>query len=471
MTDEFRPPDWIEARQYQQEAVNSWVSNEGRGILRMATGTGKTVTGLLAAAHTVAALEGQLLLVVAAPYQHLVDQWADDIRDFGGDPVFAYQSRRDWQPKLERQILEYNQGSRGVCTVVTTHTTLSMAGAQSTLRRADGPAMLIADEVHHLGTDHMQSGLLDTFDFRLGLSATPERYYDEEGTQTLRNYFGETVFEYDLTDAIEAGALCEYYYIPHIVELDGEEADQYLQLSGKIGRLMANSDDEDGVSFDDNHALQNLLIKRARLVGTAKNKLDLLIDLVNQQLDVSHALAYCSDGSMGVEGDGRRHVDETTDRLRSECELNVEPFTADESQSERERLLEEFEAGTIDVLSAIRCLDEGVDVPATRTAYILASSSNPRQYVQRRGRILRQHKGKQYAVIHDFIVVPGKASPTAAMSGDSYGAERRLLKKELERVSLFAEGALNHPDADVDGVPTTDGSLQELKRKYELLDA
>jgi DNA phosphorothioation system restriction enzyme len=471
MPGQLSPPDWIEARQYQQQAVSSWVENSGNGILRMATGTGKTVTGLLAASHVTAALEGQLLLVVAAPYQHLVDQWADDLRDFGAEPVFAYQSRRDWQPRLERQILEYNQGSRGVCTVVTTHTTLSMAGAQSTLQRANGPAMLIADEVHHLGSDHMQQGLLDAFDFRLGLSATPERYYDEEGTETLHAYFGDTVFEYDLTDAIEAGALCEYYYVPHIVELDGEELDEYLHLSEKVGRLIGGSDEEDGISFQDNQALQNLLIKRARLVGTAENKLDLLTDLINAEHDVSHALVYCSDGSMGVDAEGRRHVEETTERLRSECGLRVEPFTAEESQSEREQLLQEFEAGDIDVLSAIRCLDEGVDVPATRTAYILASSSNPRQYVQRRGRILRQYEGKQYAVIHDFVVVPGMNRPTSAMTGESYDAERSLLKKELDRVSLFAESAINHPDAEVSGVPTSEGSLQNLKRKYDLLDA
>ena len=473
MSDIFSPPDWIEARPYQQQAVDSWAEAGGRGILRMATGTGKTITGLLAAVRAAAALEGRLLLVVAAPYQHLVDQWANEIREFGEEPVFAYQSRQNWQPRLERQILEYNQGSRGICTVVTTHTTLSMGGAQSTLNRANGPAMLIADEVHHLGSDHMQSGLLEDFDYRLGLSATPERYYDEEGTQKLRSYFGETVFEYDLTDAIESGALCEYYYVPHIIELDGEELDEYLHISQKIGRMIGGSDEgeEGSVSFEHNQALQHLLFKRARLIGTAENKLEVLIDLIGREHDVSHALVYCSDGSMGVKGDGRRHVGETTERLRSECNLRIEPFTAEESQADRERLLSEFEAGEIDVLSAIRCLDEGVDVPATRTAYILASSSNPRQYVQRRGRILRQHKDKQYAVIHDFVVVAGLSRPTEAMTGDSFGVERRLLKKELNRVSLFAEDALNHPNADVSGVPTTSGSLQELKRKYDLLDA
>jgi superfamily II DNA or RNA helicase len=331
--------------------------------------------------------------------------------------------------------------------------------------------MLIADEVHHLGSDHMQSGLLDAFDFRLGLSATPERWFDEEGTNALHAYFGDTVFEYDLADAIEIGALCEYYYVPHIVELDEEETEVYLQLSEKIGRLMSRQDDEEEFSLEDDPRLQRLLIKRARLVGTARAKLDVLVDLIESQEEVSHSLVYCSDGSIGPEGEGKRHVDAATARLREECGLRVEPFTAEESQAEREELLQAFDQGEIDVLTAIRCLDEGVDVPATRTAYILASSSNPRQYIQRRGRILRTYEGKQSAVIHDFITVPETQGGLTSLSGDSYTAERSLFEKELRRVSMFAADALNHPDAEVDGVPTTGGSLQQLKRRYDLLDA
>jgi superfamily II DNA or RNA helicase len=132
-------------------------------------------------------------------------------------------------------------------------------------------------------------------------------------------------------------------------------------------------------------------------------------------------------------------------------------------------LLDRFDDGSIDVLTSIGCLDEGVDVPATRTAYILASTSNPRQFVQRRGRILRTHPGKDFAVIHDFITVPSVNGQPAFLSDSEFDVERRLLEKELERVSTFAEAARNHPDAEVDGVPTTGGSLQRLKRQYDLL--
>lgn len=463
------PPDWIEARSYQQDAIQHWVEQEGRGILRMATGTGKTITALLAASRIADHFDGRFVLVVAVPYQHLVNQWAADLEEFNAHPILGYQSRRNWQPRLERELLEFNNGVRDKCVVITTHRTLSQKSARQSLSRAVGPSMLIADEVHHLGANQSQEALMESFNLRLGLSATPERWYDEEGTEALQEYFGGTVYDYGLTEAIKAGALCEYYYVPHIVELQDDEMERYMQLTSKIGRLMARQDDD--FDLQGSQALQTKLFKRARLIGTAREKLDLLVRLFEERSNPSHSLVYCSDGSTGVDQDGERHVDATTRRLQNNCNLIVNRFTARENQKDRERLLSEFESGAVEVLTSIRCLDEGVDVPATRTAYILASTSNPRQYVQRRGRILRQHPGKKYAVIHDFITVPDTTRHPEVLSADRYNAERKLIRKELERVTMFADAARNHPDADIDGVATTDRSLQEIKRRYNLLAA
>lgn len=465
------PPEWIEARDYQQEAISSWLTAGGSGILRMATGTGKTVTALLAASQVAERIDSPLLLVVAVPYQHLVDQWADELEAFGVTPVYAYESRRNWQPTLERQLLELNSGSRDICVVVTTHRTLSGESARQTIRRARTSSILIADEVHHMGAPRTQEALMEEFDLRLGLSATPERWYDDEGTTALTDYFDGTVFDYGLERAIDAGYLCEYYYVPHIVELEDDEMEVYMRLTKKIGRLMAKTGaDDPSVALEENEALQRALFSRARLIGTARRKLDVLLDLFDRQDEHSHSLVYCSDGSTGVDEDGTRHVDATTARLRAETDLDVERFTAREDQSERERLLSAFEAGDIDVLTSIRCLDEGVDVPATKTAYLLASTTNPRQYVQRRGRILRQHADKDYAVIHDFVTVPDTSRHPKLLSDEQYGVERKLIRKELQRVSTFTDAARNHPDAEVDGVPTTEGTLQEIKRRYDLLE-
>jgi superfamily II DNA or RNA helicase len=465
----LQPPEWVESRPYQATAIRNWFDADAHGILRMATGTGKTVTALQAAARIADAADDGFLLIVAVPYQHLVDQWAADLHDFGADPIYAYQSRRKWQPRLERELLELNRGGRAVSTVVTTHKTLANPPTRQTLRRSAVPMMVIGDEVHHLGAPHMQKGLISEFRFRLGLSATPERWYDDEGTAVLEDYFDDTVFEYGLREAIEAGVLCEYYYVPHIVQLTDEELKIYDDLSAQIGQLMPDTDDGE-MDLEAHPQLQQILFKRARLVGTAERKLDLLTELIGRQTDAEHTLVYCSDGSSGAEpGVGQRHVDATTDRLRSECGLQVSRFTARESQDEREGLLEAFEQGEIQVLTSIRCLDEGVDVPATRTAYMLASTSNPRQYVQRRGRILRTHPGKDLAVIHDFITVPDTDTHPEYLTDDRYSSERSLVEKELQRASTFAEAARNHPDADIDGVPTSEGSLAELKEKYNLI--
>ena len=145
----------------------------------------------------------------------------------------------------------------------------------------------------------------------------------------------------------------------------------------------------------------------------------------------------------------------------------VHPFTAKESDKERQELLEDFEKGDLHALVAIRCLDEGVDVPATRRAYMLASSSNPRQFVQRRGRILRNHPGKDYAVIHDFIVRPPQS---ISLSADEkrFRIERQLVKKELERVNTFAEAAENYPDVVPDWIPSSEGYIDDLRNEFDL---
>jgi DNA phosphorothioation system restriction enzyme len=466
-------PDWVEPRKYQQQAVASWAEAGGQGVLEMATGTGKTVTSLLTAAHAALAMDGKMALIIAVPYQHLVDQWAEDVRDFGGKPILAYESRRNWQERLEGELAEFDLGVRDGLVVITTHTTFASENFQRVLSRVPRQRfMLIADEVHHMGAPHLKESLPEAIPLRLGLSATPERFYDDEGTEELLKYFGGIVYQYGLKEAIDSGALCEYYYIPHVVELTDEEAEEYLSLSKKIARLISRGGGDLGdADLQDNKDLQFALFKRARLVGTAERKLDRLVELLQHEADVKHTLVYCGDGTVegSVASRTRRHVDAAVSRLRADLGLRAKRFTADESRSERQELLAEFDQGDIQTLIAIRCLDEGVDVPATRTAYMLASSSNPRQFVQRRGRILRTYPGKHHAVIHDFVVVPPMELRESAQADESlFKTERNLVRGELERVNLFAGAARNHPDADVHGIPTDAGALGELKEQFNL---
>ncbi|WP_008528629.1 DEAD/DEAH box helicase family protein [Halorhabdus tiamatea] len=475
MSATLQKPDWVEARAYQRRAIASWLDNGGHGILQMATGTGKTVTALQAATELAQRLDNRLALFIAVPYQHLVDQWAEDLDDFGTQPVLAYQSRKQWQEQLERELVEFNMGSRSSVVVITTHDTFAMEPFQAAIDRVSGvERMLIADEVHHLGAPHRRDALPESIKLRLGLSATPKRWYDDEGTADLFDYFGGVVFEYGLEQAIENDDLAEYYYVPHVVELTPDETKQYMALSRAIGKLISKVEgDLSDADLQGHQELKQLLFKRARLIGTAANKLERLESLLSQTEQVKHTLVYCGDGSVddSVSGETKRHVDATVTRLRDNLDINAHRFTARENQATREELLTEFERGDLDALVAIRCLDEGIDVPATQTAYILASSSNPRQFVQRRGRILRTHPGKEYAVIHDFITIPQTEIDPTLLDDDQFNAERNLLRKELERVATFAGAARNHPDADIQGIPSSSGpfSLQELKRQYNLL--
>jgi superfamily II DNA or RNA helicase len=450
------------------------MQNQGQGILNMATGTGKTITSLLAASRLAELQDGRIALVVAAPYQHLVDQWVEDLRDFGATPLRAYRSRSRWVTDVAGRITEFSSGARDVVAIVTTHTTFATEHFQRLLGRLDGTeTLLIADEVHHLGAPHLREHLPRHVRARLGLSATPTRWYDETGTDALTGYFTNgIVFEYGLEEAISNGYLSEYYYVPHIVDLTADEEEDYLALSRAIGKRAASvSGDVGDAGMQSDETLKRLLFKRARLIGTAENKLSRLRSLLERTENLDHTLVYCGDGR--VESDEseatKRQLRAVTEMLGKDLGIKAHQFTYEENQETRERLLSDFEGGTLQALVAIRCLDEGVDVPATQTAFVLASSSNPRQFVQRRGRILRTHEEKDYAVIHDFLVSP-PARVHSSGEDSVFNLERNLVKKELERAATFADAAKNHPDAALTSVPTSPGSLRELKKSFNLLD-
>ena len=316
----MRVPDWVETRDYQETAVKEWMNHKGQGILKMATGTGKTLTSLIGASRLAELQDDRLSLVVAVPYQHLVKQWSDDIRDFGLDPILAYGSRSSWEDDLSRYITEYNVGSRDYVVVVTTHKTFSSPHFQSLLDRMDGTeTLLIGDEVHRMGASGISKELPEHVRARLGLSATPERHYDDEGTDRITGYFGGISFEYGIQEAIDRGSLCKYYYVPHIVELTDEEAIEYEKVSKKIAKLFQYSSGEDLSDFDleDNQTLQTKLFERARLVGAARNKLTKLKELLSKEDSIEYTLVYCGDGSVKAEesNETKRQVEAAVEML------------------------------------------------------------------------------------------------------------------------------------------------------------
>jgi superfamily II DNA or RNA helicase len=250
-----------------------------------------------------------------------------------------------------------------------------------------------------------------------------------------------------LRQAIEDKVLTPYRYHPHLVALTDAEAEEFITLSEQIGRLMA-SQKEAGGSFNENLQLKALLMRRARLIGAAANKLPALEGVLGGVMPSSHTLFYCGDGTVETDdvddaddaSTGQRQVEAVSTMLHR-LRWDVSRFTSRESRGERERILEDFRLGIIDAMVAIRCLDEGIDVPACGTAYILASSRDPRQFVQRRGRILRRSPGKEMATIHDFVVV----LPEGQEGASDYA--KQLIKSELARVAEFSSLSQNRAEA------------------------
>ncbi|MGW6836045.1 DEAD/DEAH box helicase family protein [Streptomyces sp. NPDC054949] len=458
-------PQSLLVRDYQKEAVQNWFRNQCRGILRMATGTGKTLTALSAAAQLASFLrqndaKASLLVIVVAPFQHLVDQWAKDTEWFGVTPLRAYESSSKWSPRAHALLQNLAMGGIGGGVIVTTNATFGGDTFQSLLATYEGQLLFIADEAHNLGARHLRTQVPEQAQYRLGLSATPERWFDDEGTDALTDYFGEIVFEMGIGEAIRRGALCRYTYTPVLVELDDEEAELYAETSAKIARLIAAGTNLKE-TVDRDSPLGRLLKKRADIIGHARGKLEVLRTELEKRRETSHQLIYCAEGKhpllyeQGTEGP--RQIDKVMDMVGNELQLAAARYTSETKRLARQDILRRFEGNELQIIASMRCLDEGVDVPASRTAYLMASSSNPRQFIQRRGRVLRKAPGKDRADIVDFVVVP-------PAGGDAlqYATERSLLRREFARVEEFAYLAENEA--------ATLDVLRPVRERYDLFD-
>lgn len=446
-------PAQIILRPYQEQAIANWFANKGRGTLKMATGSGKTITAL-AIATELYRTQSLKVLIIVCPYRHLVTQWDRECRRFGLNPILAFEDIKKWQGKLSSQLYALRAEHQPFLTVITTNATLMGQGFQSQLAYFPEKTLIIGDEAHNLGAMRLAQSLPQAIPFRLALSATPERYFDESGTQVIYDYFGAVLEpEFTLSDAIAQGALVHYLYHPILVELTESESQRYIALSTKIRRLIGMGEPD-----DENPALTPLLMERSRLVGSAANKLEALRELMGDRLETTHTLFYCGDGNVedNVSETSERQVAAVARLLGRELGYRINTYTADTPLEERADLHTLFESGELQGLVAIRCLDEGIDIPATQTAVILASSNNPRQFVQRRGRILRPHPHKQRATLFDMIVVP------PALDRATFEMERQLLRTELIRFVEFADLADNAGEARL--------KLLALQQQYDLLD-
>ncbi|WP_406534210.1 DEAD/DEAH box helicase family protein [Methanobrevibacter sp.] len=426
----------INLRDYQDEAIDSWFAHDCRGLFEMATGTGKTITSL-SAFKQLSSTKDKLVTVIACPQLHLIDQWIKDVENVHSGKILKASSKeKGWKTKIRALSRDFYMGLEDKVVIMTTHNTVSSDFFIEKIKKIKSDKLLIVDEVHGMGSSQRLNALIEDYDYRLGLSATPKRWFDEEGTQAIYDYFGDVVFEFDIKRALteinpDTGKhyLTPYYYYPIVVDLNSEEYSRYRELSQKIAQAIARKKNN-----NEKISLSALCNERQKIINNAEEKYSAFRDLLKEHEDIDKLIVYCSD----------RQIDRVQEILNEENIIPQHRFTHKESSgktmkelySQRELILRNFEKGNYRALVAIKCLDEGVDVPVAENAIILSSTSNPREHVQRRGRILRNAPGKEYATIYDFLVFPKDKTENGS----------KIMKKEINRYKEFAELAINSLD-------------------------
>lgn len=432
----------IKYRDYQLEAIDAWVVAGMRGILEMATGTGKTKTARGCIERVLS--NGPTCVVVTAPFEHIANQWAQELSHL--DPVLASSSHR-WKEDISEAISRRKLNRLSHLVVVAVQNTASgntfiklMARASTEFKNH----LFIGDEAHGLGATAFQNAMQNGYGYRLGLSATPQRYFDEEGTERLLDYFGGTVFSFPTSVAMawrdpQTGqrALCEYKYYPEFVELNEEELEDYNKLSAAIFALGGEDN-----SLDKQRRRESLLFQRAAIVKTAESKFSKLYEILEPKAKtLKHCLIYCHDMDQ-LERVGEILLSLNIPFGKVTGEESTKGEKAYHGLSERDWILQQFAEGTTRVLLAIKCLDEGVDIPAARVGFLLASSGNPKEFIQRRGRLLRPSADKEYAEIYDFLILPSLEDGATGSSA----ILRSIFTKEMIRLEEIARDAINYDD-------------------------
>ena len=452
-------------RDYQEEAIQSWKDKNYKGIFDMATGTGKTYTGIGALVNLYNHCQSDLAVVICCPFIHLVEQWVEDLIKFNIEPIVGYGSstQKNWKEKLQKAIEYHNykiEGKKFFC-FITTNATFYSNFVQEQIAKLDSKSLLMVDEAHYFGAEFIRKNLPENFSYRLALSATIERHGDEDGTNSIFSYFGEKCIEYTLDMAIEAGMLTPYYYYPILVYLTPEELTEYKLLTKKIAKFIVGSDKKHIPE-----TAKPFLLKRAKLIAGAENKLSALKEQIFKYKDKNHLLVYCGattiDNPNSNEAESIRQIQAVCKMLGIEMNMKVAQFTSMEDMKERQKIKELFSRGDmLQVLVAIKCLDEGFNIPEIQTAFILASTTNPKEYIQRRGRVLRLSEGKEYAEIYDFITLPRPVDETYNLCDCEQQYEQGLVKREFERMQEFNRLAINKID-------NNENLIWELINSYDL---
>lgn len=433
-------------RPHQRQALTKWAKNRHKGILQHATGSGKTITSIygLTRIYQEKNKKGEsLACIITVPYIELAKQWVHELKNFNIIPIECFESKNKWYESFERNLGLFLSGQLDFICLLVVNKTLTSDAFQNLLKKIPSNNLfLIGDECHRHAAENTYNALPNAY-FRLGLSATPFHDDDEDmefenifpnlAKDRLLNYYQSIVDDYTLENAILDGVLTPYNYHIITVYLTEEEQEKYDEISEKITKIIVNSGGN--LSAENQNNLMIYSSERTRLLGRAENKLFELKKITSNinALDKQYGLFYVGEGKTSDYEDNRV-IDEVSKILTSNSWKTAQ-FIGATSPQKRKEILELFKLGKIDALVAMKVLDEGIDVPACKTAYILASSKNPRQYVQRRGRVLRKFSGKNFATIYDFVILPNPHIHSEF--------SKKLIKSEMERIKDFTLLATN----------------------------
>ena len=444
------------ARDYQKEAFENWKVNRQKGLFAMATGTGKTITSLNCLLE-IYKKTGYYKAIILVPTITLLEQWVGECRKFNFNNIIkVYSKNSRWKNDVATISLNEKIGGANEkvsYVIISTYASFAKDNVFDVLNELSPKRLLlIADEAHNMGSGQIRNKLSAVkYGRRIGLSATPKRQYDDEGNKAIMSFFGvedKYTYEYSMEEAINNKVLCRYLYYPHIVSLTETEMKDYADLSLLIAKFATF----EGELKKKDSILTRLLLKRKRIIHKAENKKlsfeRIIKGLYAENGSLKHTLVYVPEGNQ-PDDDGDLFLERESISNDVESQHLIDQYSAivkdvypratvkqfTSSSGDRERILEEFAAGRLEVLTSMKCLDEGVDVPQSKVAIFCSSTGNPRQFIQRRGRILRQSKAthKHLAIIHDLVVVPEINSLT-----ETYNLEKNLMKTELKRVKNFA---------------------------------
>lgn len=433
---------------YQKNAYDEWVNNDYKILMEMATGTGKTRTAI-ACIYKAMKLEKKLVIIISCPQGTLSKQWRSEIDSIGlpsDQSIIVDGTNHRWRKELEKAIKKISVGFYDNLIIYTTHTTGSSSDFVYIISNncKHIPICFVGDEAHGLGANVAKKGLLEMYKYRIGLSATPKRWFDDVGSLILTSYFGSKSFEFTIGDALctinpitNKPFLVNYYYHPIFVQLTDEEFEEFQKLSNRIKKISMFSQNSDEYQ----KRLESLLFARANIEKNAVNKYMALDEIINDGKAMKDTIIFTSDVQ----------IDEVLLMLSSKG-IIAHRFTQKEGTapevrydgiSERQHLIKKFKDGIYQCLVAIKCLDEGIDIPSASTAILMASSTNPREYIQRIGRVIRQASGKTRAHIYDFILEPNL---DRLKNPEFVEFEKMIFEKEMNRVEDMSMNAINNAE-------------------------